>query len=80
MKTLKDYLQTQDLGEIAVNSICNNVLNSENTVENDPISQIIVNAFVNNENGTCLDDMWSDLNHAREMINRVCKMVDEQIV
>ena len=66
---LKDVLMTQDMGEKNADKICNEVLAGTFDETKDPISAIIVSAFVNN-GYIEYADMATDLQYAINQLNR----------
>lgn len=71
MKTLEQYLKTQDLGEKTIEQINTNYLNDNRGVKGDPISQIIVNAFHNSDEGTDQEQFEMDIKYAIHSLKKV---------
>jgi hypothetical protein len=76
MKTLFDYLITQDMGDKCAENLCEKVLNDEFDANSDPISAIIINAFKNNLYGKIpsesdFNQFETDLDYAINQLNRV---------
>ena len=76
MKTLKDYLLSQDIGEKNADKICDAVLRDSFDANTDPISAIIINAWQSNlygkiptENDFDLFEM--DLDYAINQLEKV---------
>jgi hypothetical protein len=80
MKTLLDYLQTQDMGEKYVARICEEVLNDTFDANEDLITGIIVKAYKDNLYGKIpdssdLDAFETDLNYAINQLQKVKKEI-----
>lgn len=67
--TLYEVLSTQDYHESHAHELCDQVLNGEFDIKKDPVSGIIINAFVDN-NYNDYEAMEQDLSYAIGMLQR----------
>lgn len=80
--TLADVLQSQDLGRISVDAICDAVLNDYHTPGDDHITNYIVdkfisNGFVNTSNGD-RDQYALDIRYAIDQLQRALKVINDE--
>ncbi len=82
MKTLKDYLSTQDMGDYVIDNMCEAVLNDAFDANIDPISAIIINAFKSNLYGKIPTEsdfylFETDLDYAIHSLQKVKTLLKE---
>lgn len=76
--TLQELLKTQDLGEKAIDSICEKVLNNSFDVSKDLFTAFLVETFKNAESGTDLDKMEMDLSYYISQLTRAKVLVEQE--
>ena len=79
--TLEDYLKTQDLEEEEIAKICNEVAETWTDFdwmgEIDPLNQVIINAFMNNEYPEDGEEMEKEIEYAIDMLRKVIREIPE---
>ena len=80
MKTLKlsDILETQDIGKVGIDKICDAVLSDSLDRGRDPLTTYIIDAFIDNEYGQDVDSMINAIDYAIKMLRNVKNKIESQ--
>jgi len=85
MITLENILKTQDMGQTAIDKICNEVLRDKFDANTDPLSAIIVNTFNNNLYGkyrpeeSDFDSCITDIDYAITQLTKARNFIAKEI-